>query len=138
VIERVELIDYLIDEGIIKGKRRREDAFDEGHTMLNRLENVCLLESVKMEYDGSRGVKMHDLIRDMAIHVLLESPQYMVKVGAQLKELPDVEEWTENLTIVSLMQNEIEEIPSSNCMGSRSSICLGQVLKNCQTLSLIW
>jgi disease resistance protein RPS2 len=37
----------------------------------------------------------------------------MVKAGAQLKELPDAEEWTENLTMVSLMRNEIEEIPSS-------------------------
>jgi disease resistance protein RPS2 len=57
---------------------------------------------------------MHDLIRDMAIQILLENSQGMVKAGAQLKELPDAEEWTENLTIVSLMQNEIEEIPSSH------------------------
>ncbi|XP_073263112.1 probable disease resistance protein At4g27220 isoform X1 [Populus alba] len=114
MIEREELIDYLIDEEIIKGKRRREDAFDEGHTMLNRLEYVCLLESAQMDYDDSRRVKMHDLIRDMAIQILLENSQYMVKAGAQLKELPDIEEWTENLTRVSLMQNEIEEIPSSH------------------------
>ncbi|XP_073263023.1 probable disease resistance protein At4g27220 isoform X1 [Populus alba] len=113
VIEREELIGYLIDEGIIKVKRSRGDAFDEGHTMLNRLENVCLLEGDKFMYGGGRFVKMHDLIRDMAIHILLESPQYMVKAGAQLKELPDVEEWTENLTRVSLMQNKIKEIPSS-------------------------
>jgi len=44
MIEREGLIGYLIDEGIIKGIRSRKDAFDEGHTMLNRLENVCLLE----------------------------------------------------------------------------------------------
>eukprot|EP00258_Populus_trichocarpa_P031914 XP_024447933.1 probable disease resistance protein At4g27220 [Populus trichocarpa] len=94
--------------------RSRKDAFDEGHTMLNRLENVCLLKSGKMAYDGRRSVKMHDLIRDMVIHILLESSQYMVKAGAQLKELPDTEEWTENLTLVSLMQNRFEEIPSSH------------------------
>jgi len=109
VIEREELIGYLIDEGIIKGKRSRGDAFDEGHTMLNRLEYVCLLESAKMEY----GVKMHDLIRDMAIHILQDNSQVMVKAGAQLKELPDAEEWTENLTRVSLIRNKIKEIPSS-------------------------
>jgi disease resistance protein RPS2 len=34
----------------------------------------------------------------------------MVKAGAQLKELLDVEEWTENLTRVSLMHNQIKEI----------------------------
>eukprot|EP00258_Populus_trichocarpa_P031911 XP_024447930.1 probable disease resistance protein At4g27220 [Populus trichocarpa] len=112
-IEREELIGYLIDEGIIKGKRRREDAFDEGHTMLNKLEYVCLLERAQMMF-GCRCVKMHDLIRDMAIKILLENSQGMVKAGAQLKELPDTEEWTEKLTRVSLMQNEIKEIPSSH------------------------
>ncbi|KAJ6854658.1 disease resistance protein [Populus alba x Populus x berolinensis] len=113
-IPRGRLIGFLIDEGIIKGKRSSGDAFDEGHTMLNRLENVCLLESAKMDYDGSRRVKMHDLIRDMAIRILLENSQGMVKAGAQLKELPDAEEWTENLTRVSLMENMIEEIPSNH------------------------
>uniref|UniRef100_A0A2K1R9F5 Uncharacterized protein n=1 Tax=Populus trichocarpa TaxID=3694 RepID=A0A2K1R9F5_POPTR len=113
-IQRERLIGYLIDEGIIKVKRSRGDAFDEGHTMLNRLENVCLLKNAKMMHVACRFVKMHDLIRDMAIHILLESPQYMVKAGAQLKELPDAEEWTKNLTIVSLMQNRFKEIPSSH------------------------
>jgi hypothetical protein len=114
VIERMQLIGYLIDEGIVKGIRSRGDAFDEGHTMLNRLEYVCLLESAKMEDSYSRGVKMHDLIRDMAIQILLENSQGMVKADVQLKELPDAEEWTENLTRVSLMRNEIKEIPSSH------------------------
>ncbi|XP_011002917.1 PREDICTED: probable disease resistance protein At4g27220 [Populus euphratica] len=111
-IERGMLIDYLIDEGIIEGKRSRIDAFDEGHTMLNRLENVCLMESVKIGYNDSKCVKMHDLIRDMAIQI--ENSKVMVKAGAQLKEIPDAEEWTENLTRVSLMRNQIEEIPSSH------------------------
>ncbi|XP_034902829.1 probable disease resistance protein At4g27220 isoform X2 [Populus alba] len=112
-IKREQLIGYLIDVGIIKGMRSRKDAFDEGHTMLNRLEYVCLLESAQMGYVDIRRVKMHDLIRDMAIQILQDEYQVMVKAGAQLKELPDAEQWTENLTIVSLMQNEIEEIPSS-------------------------
>ena len=89
MIEREGLIGYLIDEGITKGIRSRKYAFDEGHTMLNRLENACLLESVEMEYDGNRSVKMHDLIRDIDIHILPESSQYMVKACARLKELPD-------------------------------------------------
>ncbi|XP_034891393.1 probable disease resistance protein At4g27220 [Populus alba] len=122
-IQREQLIGYLIDEGIIKGMRSRGDAFDEGHTMLNKLENVCLLENakmdgdgsrrVKMDGDGSRRVKMHDLIRDMTIHILQDNYKVMVKAGAQLKELPDAEQWTENLTMVSLMRNMIGEIPCS-------------------------
>ncbi|KAG5223995.1 disease resistance protein [Salix suchowensis] len=107
MIERKKLIGYLIDEGIIKGRRRRQDAFDEGHTMLNRLQYVCLLDG------GRRCVKMHDLIRDMAIQILQENSQVIVKAGAQLEEMPDAEEWTENLTRVSLMKNKIKKIPSS-------------------------
>ncbi|KAG5223803.1 disease resistance protein [Salix suchowensis] len=114
MIEREELIGYLFDEGIIKGMMRRQDAFDEGHTMLNRLQYVCLLESDHRDYDGTRYVKMHDLIRDMAIHILQENSNVIVKCGVQLKELPDAEEWTENLTRVSLMKNKIKKIPSSH------------------------
>jgi len=48
---------------VIKGQKSREAEFDKGHSMLNRLENVCLLEII----NGGSAVKMHDLIRDMAI-----------------------------------------------------------------------
>jgi disease resistance protein RPS2 len=57
---------------------------------------------------------MHDLIRDMAIQILEENSQGMVKAGARLREVPGAEEWTENLTRVSLMLNQIEEIPSTH------------------------
>jgi len=106
-IPRVELIGYLIDEGVIKGLKSRMAEFDKGHSILNRLENVCLLERI----DGGSAVKMHDLIRDMAIQIHQENSPVMVKAGAQLKELPDAEEWTENLKRVSLMYNQIQETP---------------------------
>jgi disease resistance protein RPS2 len=104
-IGREELIDYLIDEGIIERMGSRQAAFDEGHTMLDRLVNVSLLER-------THGyVKMHDLVRYMAIQIQQENSQGMVKAGVQLRELPAAEEWTENLTRVSLMHNQIKEIP---------------------------
>uniref|UniRef100_A0A6N2KKA1 Uncharacterized protein n=1 Tax=Salix viminalis TaxID=40686 RepID=A0A6N2KKA1_SALVM len=112
-IEREQLIVYLIDERIIRRCGSRQAAFDEGHTMLDRLEDVSLLERVEI-YPMRRGVKMHDLIRDMAIQILQENSQAMVKAGAQLRELPDEEEWTENFTRVSLMHTLIREIPSSH------------------------
>ncbi|PNS89989.2 hypothetical protein POPTR_019G020500v4 [Populus trichocarpa] len=110
IIRRDDLINYLIDEGIMKGMRSSQAAFDEGHTMLNKLENVCLLERL----GGGIFIKMHDLIRDMAIQIQQENSQIMVKAGVQLKELPDAEEWTENLVRVSLMCNQIEKIPWSH------------------------
>ncbi|KAG5223970.1 disease resistance protein [Salix suchowensis] len=110
LIKREELVDYLIYEGIIE-EMRRQDALDKGHTMLDRLKYVCLLEG---SHIGSELVKMHDLIRDMAIRIQQENSQVLNKAGAKLEELPDAKKWAENLTIVSLMQNRFEEIPPSH------------------------
>ncbi|KAG5223810.1 disease resistance protein [Salix suchowensis] len=110
-IEREELIGYLIDEGIIEQRRSRQSAFDEGHTMLNTLENICFLETA-MDYDGHRCVKMHDLIRDMAHQILqMNSP---VMVGEYWDGLPIVDMWKENLVRVSLKHCHFQEIPSSH------------------------
>ncbi|XP_010999667.1 PREDICTED: probable disease resistance protein At1g61300, partial [Populus euphratica] len=109
-INRLELILYLIDMGVIQGLTSRKAEFDEGHSMLDKLEKVCLLERKRL----GGAVMMHDLIRDMAIQILEENSRAIVKAGAQLKELPDTEEWTDKLTTVSLMHNQIEEICSSH------------------------
>jgi disease resistance protein RPS2 len=46
-IQRERLIGYLINEGIIKGKRRREDAFDEGHRCLKDLKMSAYWKRLK-------------------------------------------------------------------------------------------
>uniref|UniRef100_A0A6N2KAJ8 BED-type domain-containing protein n=1 Tax=Salix viminalis TaxID=40686 RepID=A0A6N2KAJ8_SALVM len=108
LIPRENLIDYLIDEGVVKRQKSREAEINKGHTMLDRLERACLLERLR----GGNYVKMHDLIRDMAIQILEENSGAIVKAGAQLKELSDAGEWSEKLKSVSLMHNQIEEICS--------------------------
>ncbi|KDO38640.1 hypothetical protein CISIN_1g036714mg, partial [Citrus sinensis] len=107
-IPKDELIDYWIAEGFIEEVKDVQAKYDRGHTILNRLVNCCLLESAK---DG-RCVKMHDLIRDMALSITSESPSFMVKAGLRLQEFPGKQEWKANLERVSLMMNDIEEIPS--------------------------
>ena len=107
----MELIEYWIDEGFL-GTGSRQELYDRGHTILNRLENNCLLEKV-----GDRDkVKMHDVMRDTAIYI--KSSLFMVKAGMGLKELPSKQEWKEDLEKVSLMVNSVSEIPpdlSPNC-----------------------
>ncbi|KAH7544187.1 hypothetical protein JRO89_XS15G0124400 [Xanthoceras sorbifolium] len=85
----------------------RQDMYDEGLSVLKRLENNCLLESVK----NRKCVKMHDLVRDLALHITSESPRYLVKAGMQLEELPNEQEWKEDVEKVSLMDNRIKEVP---------------------------
>ncbi|KAH9715767.1 Disease resistance protein [Citrus sinensis] len=108
-IPKDELIDYWIAEGFIEEVKDVQAKYERGHTILNRLVNCCLLESVK---DGG-CVKMHDLIRDMALRITSKSPLFMVKARERLREFPGEQEWKANLERVSLMENDFEEIPSN-------------------------
>ncbi|XP_062077955.1 probable disease resistance protein At4g27220 [Humulus lupulus] len=118
-IKRDELIDQFIDEGFIERMTSRRAQFDRGHAILNKLENSCLLEGA-VEYFPSekKCVKMHDLVRDMALQLASSDLGFMVRAGEGLKDLPDEDTWTKNLEKVSLMHNKIPEIPAGaapNC-----------------------
>ncbi|PKI35324.1 hypothetical protein CRG98_044274 [Punica granatum] len=113
LIPRQELIELCIDEGVIREDKRRK-MYNEGHRLLDELEKACLLEA------GGRGVRMHDVIRDMALHIMnVNSAPCMVKSGLGLEDVPDDEDdWKHNLQKVSLMRNDIMAVPRSispNC-----------------------
>lgn len=148
-IDRDVLIESFVDEGLVNGMKSLEAMFDEGQTILNKLENSCLLgkvenyvggkkcmglqdasshiaismmkrgcqcvapiDNVEGYYVGSQLVKMHDLVRAMAINVIKVNYHFLVKAGLQLTEIPDEVEWNEDLEKVSLMCNWIHEIPT--------------------------
>ncbi|KAA8536802.1 hypothetical protein F0562_029280 [Nyssa sinensis] len=99
-INRQELITFFIVEGIIDRKKSMQAKLDMGHTLLNKLENACLLESCRDRF-GERYVKMHDLMREMALKITKVSPRFMVAAG---HEKQDGLEWMEDLEKVSLMR----------------------------------
>lgn len=107
-----ELIQHLIDKGIIEGMKTRQAEFEKGHTLMNKLENACLLEGWVGEYNRTYLVKMHDLIRNMALQVASVNPGCLIEAGVGLEEIPDEEKWAEDLVRVSLMSNKISYIPS--------------------------
>lgn len=107
-IDRVMLTEYLTAEGIITEKTRRSE-LERGQSMLNKLVRACLLEETR--YQGC--VKMHDLIRDMVLQIVRVNPRYLVEAGMRLKSVPDEEDWKIDLARVSLMDNNISDIPSS-------------------------
>lgn len=111
-IDREMLIEHFIDERLIDGMNSRRAEFNRGHTILNKLEKACLLEGGR-DNDGKRFVKMHDLVRDMAIQIASTSPLFMVQAGVSLKEIPKDAKWKENLVRVSLMCNRISNISSA-------------------------
>ncbi|XP_021625216.1 probable disease resistance protein At4g27220 isoform X1 [Manihot esculenta] len=107
-----EVIDFLIDVGVIERSSRKQ-AFDEGHTMLNKLENLCLFNGGHT-YSGSRWVSMHGLVRKVAIQLMGTDAQ----VWEKLFKMPKWGNWSKDLMRISLIYNEIKEIPSGyspNC-----------------------
>ncbi|KAK3424145.1 hypothetical protein EUGRSUZ_F00948 [Eucalyptus grandis] len=110
LIYKFEMVEFFIDQGLIDGLNTRKKQYDRGLTILNKLIKVCLLE------DDGDYMKMHDLIRDMALQIM--SATSIVKARKGLKRIPLEEYWTDALEKVSLMKNNISEFPlnlSPNC-----------------------
>ncbi|GLT83867.1 hypothetical protein SLE2022_021340 [Rubroshorea leprosula] len=110
-ITKKDLVEQWIDEGLIEELRSRQAKLDKGQTIVNGLKNSCLLEEAYSE----DTIKMHDVVRDMAVRIKSIGTQFMVKARMGLTEIPDEHEWAENLEKVSLMQNEISDIPLNMC-----------------------
>ncbi|MBA0868331.1 hypothetical protein Goshw_011907 [Gossypium schwendimanii] len=81
-----------------------------GNYIINSLLSACLLENGG-EIGGEDCVKMHDVVRDMALWIACEletkEEKFFVKAGAQLFEERDVKAW-EGAKRMSVMKNQIE------------------------------
>ncbi|KAI3952465.1 hypothetical protein MKW92_019660 [Papaver armeniacum] len=94
-IEIEELIDLWIGEGFLDEVRDIEEALLEGHDVIGCLKSACLLESsVIMNGDGvnEHGVKMHDVIRELAIWVA-SSDLGEINLKDSIQKQLNVHEW---------------------------------------------
>ena len=64
---------------IVEEMSSRQAVFEKGHTMLNELQNACLLEG-----SGS-FVKMNDLVGSMALSIRSANPRFLVYAGVGLR-----------------------------------------------------
>ncbi|KAB2063507.1 hypothetical protein ES319_A10G220800v1 [Gossypium barbadense] len=106
-IYKDEIIEKWMEEGLIDEMGSRKAMEGSSHSILQKLEENCLLERVQVR----PCIKMHDLVRDMALHITRK--RFLVKAGMQLEELPNEEEWGKDLETVSLMHNSISTIPKT-------------------------
>ncbi|CAA3007003.1 probable disease resistance At5g63020, partial [Olea europaea subsp. europaea] len=118
----VKLIEDFISEELMERRSSFRAEIDQGRAILNKLERPCLLER------GSTGtyVKMHDLIRCMAIKKTKDNPRYMklpnsisdlenlrkllLKDCYELELVPSLEKLKE-LRHLDLTATSIEELP---------------------------
>nr|XP_018472705.1 PREDICTED: probable disease resistance protein At1g15890 [Raphanus sativus] len=106
-INKEELIEYWISEGFIKGKIYEDGCYNKGYVIIGSLVRAHLL------MESETAVKMHDVLREMAIWIGStsgkEEERQCVKTGAKLSRIPDDINWSV-LRRISLMSNQIEEI----------------------------
>ncbi|XP_008784469.2 probable disease resistance protein At5g63020 [Phoenix dactylifera] len=128
-----ELIECWMGLGLIDESRGN---LSWGHEYIKILEGVCLLEP--SEFEGR--VKMHDVIRDLALWIACDCGQkknkWLVQAGVGLKEAIDVKQkWVaaEATERISLMRNLIEIMPQY--LPDRPSL---KVLMLQRNISLTW
>ena len=112
-IEKDELIMKLVDNGQIDGNMCLEEIFDEGNTILNKLEAHSLISS------NNFRVFTHPLVRNMACYIWKESQRNaIVNLGKELSKIPLTHEWAIDIELVHIRDSDIEEIlegVSPNC-----------------------
>lgn len=103
-IGRKALVLKLFDGGLINDSTSLQRIMDEGLTIVDTLKGHSLL----IENDD---LHMHGLVRNMVSQILKLRHRYMVKCNERLTKVPNMQEWTADLEKVSLIKNNIEEIP---------------------------
>ncbi|TYI41443.1 hypothetical protein ES332_A01G021600v1 [Gossypium tomentosum] len=121
-IKEDELIHCWIGDGILDKHTNLSSAGNQGHFIIGSLIEACLLEK-----QGNQHIKMHDVIRDMALWITGESgkEKFFVKAGVQLKEQPEAEKWEEVIRI-SLMDNRIENLTEILVCHNLQTLFLGK------------
>ncbi|XP_027338121.1 putative disease resistance protein At4g10780 [Abrus precatorius] len=122
-IDTNELIEYWMWEGILGTMDNIAASKQKGRIILNELKYACMLENATE--NAVECVKMHDLIRDMAITIMRTDPCWrcIVKAGSGLTKPPHIDEWIEDVQRVSLMKNDLKNIYLGNppvCSGVTS------------------
>ncbi|XP_061367667.1 probable disease resistance protein At5g63020 [Gastrolobium bilobum] len=82
-VEVKDLIDRWIGEGFLgKGRMKKSiyDMYEEGESIIEKLKLSCLLEGVEDYRNGTFRIKMHDVIRDMALWLARDGDRNKDKV----------------------------------------------------------
>uniref|UniRef100_A0A5K1E0K2 Uncharacterized protein n=2 Tax=Nymphaea colorata TaxID=210225 RepID=A0A5K1E0K2_9MAGN len=93
--------------------------------IIEKLKELSLLES---GFVDNYYVKMHDLVRDMALWITSEGegPRFYVKAGVGLTEVPEDEVDWEEVEIISLMMNDLQTLPDEPKGTKVRMLLLGQ------------
>ncbi|XP_062011733.1 probable disease resistance protein At4g27220 [Rosa rugosa] len=110
-IDIEDLLVYAMGKGIFQDAHTIQEARAKAHSVVNYLKASSLL--LDGAYPGF--VKMHDVIRDVAISISSseDGPRFLVKAGCELRDWPAINIAHEGYSAISLMRNEIHDLPKT-------------------------
>ncbi|KAH0905889.1 LOW QUALITY PROTEIN: hypothetical protein HID58_037716, partial [Brassica napus] len=107
-MEKERLIDYWM--GFLDENQSRERALSLGYKIIGTLVRACLLLE---EVINKEQVKMHDVVREMALWIASDlgkdKEKCIVQARGGLCEIPRIKNWSA-VVRMSLMENEIEMV----------------------------
>ncbi|XP_058074866.1 disease resistance protein At4g27190-like [Magnolia sinica] len=118
------MIGYWKGEGFLGDAESLEETMNKGHYWVEQLKASCLL----LEGDDKRFVKMHDVVRDVAIYIASkddEEYKSLARAGVGLKGLPQGKKWGEYKRI-SLLRSETEELQEGMCCPELLTLLMGE------------
>ncbi|XP_034696782.1 probable disease resistance protein At5g63020 [Vitis riparia] len=122
-IDKEALIWKWICEGFLDEYDDMDGAKNQGFNIISTLIHACLLE----EPLDTNSVKLHDVIRDMALWITGEMGEmkgkFLVQTRADLTQAPEFVKWT-TAERISLMHNQIEELIGSPTCPNLSTLLL--------------
>ncbi|KAJ4718295.1 Disease resistance protein family [Melia azedarach] len=90
--------------------------YDQGYSIIGDLHRACLLEE-----DDDYHLKMHDIVRDLAVWIASEFEKekeiFFVQADAGLSDAPEIGKW-EGIRRLSLMRNQIQSLSKDSYMSS--------------------
>ncbi|XP_050371164.1 probable disease resistance protein At4g27220 isoform X2 [Argentina anserina] len=105
-----DLLVYAIGIGLFQDAETIREARAKAHLVVKYLKASSLV--LDSAYHGF--VKMHDVIRDVAITISSEvGPRFFVKAGCELQSWPAIHNAHEGYSAISLMRNQIHKLPES-------------------------
>ncbi|RWR90773.1 putative disease resistance protein isoform X1 [Cinnamomum micranthum f. kanehirae] len=123
------LMKNWIADGIFDEVEDRGKGFDKGDTIINDLNDACMLENGKHDGLNISFVKMHDLLRDLAIAMTKKSHQFVVKVRSKIDKFPRDENSMGDVIRVSLMYSDIKMLScQSKCPKLSTLLLEGSIL----------
>ena len=123
-IEIRELVQCWLAEGLIDKQKNYDDIHNRGAAVVEYLKDCCLLEDGHLK----DTVKMHDVIRDVAIWIATSVEvkyKSLVRSGISLSQISEGE-LSRSVRRVSFMFNRIKELPDGVPLCSKASTLLLQ------------